>query len=94
MEKTYLDLMTIFKLGMSKFWVEQQHQRFLKNPQRRIYLKDVDEWKSEHLLLDDILLQKANKIMLVDWIDDSFQHLFPMICPSLINTIFNISQSF
>ena len=37
-----------------------------------MYLEDVDEWESEHLLLDDILLQKANMIMLVDWLHDSF----------------------
>ena len=37
-----------------------------------MYFENVDEWESEHLLLDDILLQKANKIMLVDWLHESF----------------------
>ena len=39
---------------------------FTKPSKKMMYLEDVDEWESEHLLLDDILLQKANKIMLVD----------------------------
>ena len=42
-----------------------------------MYLEDVDEWESKHLLLDDILLQKANKIMLVNWLHDSFPTSVP-----------------
>ncbi len=45
---------------------------FTKQSKKMIYLDDVDEWESKHLLLDHILLQKANKIMLVDWLHDSF----------------------
>ncbi len=40
-------------------------------------MEDVDEWKNKHLLLDDILLQKINKIMLVDWLHDSFPSSIP-----------------
>ena len=50
---------------------------FTKPSKNVIYLEDVDEWESEHLLLDDILLQKANKIMLVGWLDDSFPTSVP-----------------
>ena len=39
---------------------------FTKPSKNMMYLEDVDEWESKHLLLDGILLQKANKIMLVD----------------------------
>ena len=42
-----------------------------------MYLEDVDEWESSHLLLEDNLLQKANKIMLVDWLHDSFPASVP-----------------
>ena len=41
-----------------------------------MYLEDV-EWESKHLLLDDILLQKAHKIMLVDWLHESFPTSVP-----------------
>ena len=52
---------------------------FTKPSKNTMYLEDVDEWESEHLLLDDILLQKANKIMIVDWLHDISQYLFQMI---------------
>ena len=50
---------------------------FTKPSKKMMYLEDVDEWESEHLLLDDILLQKANKIMLVDWLHESFPTYIP-----------------
>ena len=50
---------------------------FTKPSKNMMYLEDVDEWESEHLLLDDILLQKANKIMLVDWLHESFPTYIP-----------------
>ena len=50
---------------------------FTKPSKNMMYLEDVDEWESKHLLLDDILLQKANKIMLVDWLHESFPTYIP-----------------
>ena len=42
-----------------------------------MYLEEVYEWEIEYLLLDDILLQKANKIMLVYWLHNSFPTSVP-----------------
>ncbi len=50
---------------------------FTKPSKNIMYLEDVDEWESEHLLLDDILLQKANKMMLVDWLHEKFPTYVP-----------------
>jgi hypothetical protein len=77
LEPSHNDLQSKYEEVVSKGPSSVLDQFNVQKDDDRLPLTDMDEFDMEHKFLEAVLLRNARKIMLVDWLDDSFPTVIP-----------------